>query len=269
MPAHHDDEAELRRLVTEPPTATGRVSSFMALVSDARRVAWREQTSGELIGGPAERLAQGAIWAGSLLYLVLVDQIGNCFRNPDRTVPFDKREFFRGMQHFADPTPPPEELFALYALRCSFAHRYSAANLGEGRDAVSLHHRFQLLWEPETALIGGLDDGVEWDGKYNRAALTARITRVNLYAVEEMVERMIGGVQRTVQMYGGRALATNTWAEFFTQYTFDVTPRPALSDAQVPGGSPVLDMTPIPTESPAASGVPAGYHDRWLQPPER
>jgi hypothetical protein len=82
-------------------------------------------------------------WLGALGYMVMLDQIGECFRPTDADSPgAGTPDFIKALTYFADEVRDPERQ-ALYALRCCFAHDYSLVNIPAGKGALDrqrLHH---------------------------------------------------------------------------------------------------------------------------------
>ena len=122
------------------------VSNFWALVRDARLIADRDLESGDPNNPP--RAPKESIWPSSLLYMVLMDQIGTAFEPRGEHPEYPGQGFRNALDLFATKVMPlsTDEQAALYALRCSFAHDYSLVNVPSNSRRVELFHLFQLVW---------------------------------------------------------------------------------------------------------------------------
>ena len=175
-------------LTVRPPAAGPSVwvSSFSAVVRDSRLATGRNLDSGEV---EQPELAGG--WLGALGYLVTLDQIGKCFRPKDlRRQPAHNAPLVKALTHFArDPTLSDNEILAIYALRCGFAHDYGLVSRSRvGRNAYRLNHRFLLFSDAGSPLVE-LPDPL-WDGEWSTSRFTSR-TKLNVRKLGDLVERIV------------------------------------------------------------------------------
>ena len=111
-------------------------SSLMACVWDARQATGRYHTSGDIRPGK-ELQAESRL--GALAYLIMLEQVGECFQRSTGPGDSSKRWVARALRAFTDLPDP--EIDALYALRCCFAHNYGLVNRHK---TTSLRHHFYL-----------------------------------------------------------------------------------------------------------------------------
>jgi hypothetical protein len=96
-------------------------SSLIALLADARGAAQRDQTTGDVVVG-----SESTSWLGAVGYLILLDQIGKCFKPLDNPAT-DAEPIIRALRNFSTIQDNPT-LQALYALRNALAHDYALFN---------------------------------------------------------------------------------------------------------------------------------------------
>lgn len=117
------------------------VSCLGAAYRDARLASGRNINSGEI-----ENPKISGNWAGALTYLIIADQVGTCFKRAGIDVGKDN-ELAVGLKHFSDASQ--DEVDALYALRCAFAHGYCLQNVFKKKNGSivtgPLTRRFFLL----------------------------------------------------------------------------------------------------------------------------
>jgi hypothetical protein len=204
-----------------PPTIDGYVSCFWALVRDARLVAKRDPDHGFPLYEETKRPLE-AIWGASLLYMVIIDQIGSSFETRGAPRP-NGNSFSMALRTFGVPVTPlsPADIDTLYALRCSFAHDYSLLNVPANRNRIpQLAHLFSVTWSFDRRLVER--PTTYWNGNTS-APLPIERTVVNLKAFEELVEGMIRQVQLAAES-GDLILAEGmTVKEFTERYSFRIT----------------------------------------------
>jgi hypothetical protein len=170
------------RAPAEGPTVW--VSSFSVVVRDARLASGRNLETGlvenvELVGN----------WLGALAYLVMLDQVGECFRptRPHR-LPVHNASLVKALTYFA-PSLTDDQALAVYALRCAFAHDYGLVNRSQGgRNSGRLNHRFLLLSDALSPLVDCPDP--LWDGDWSTSRDSKR-TRINVRALGDLAERIV------------------------------------------------------------------------------
>jgi hypothetical protein len=135
-------------------------SAFSAIVRDAREATGRDLDTGEV-----ENEARAGNWLGTLGYLVLLDQVGGCFEpafGPQRE-PANRTAFVKALTLFT-PRLSDDDILALYALRCAFAHEYALTNYR--RNQPRLTHRF-LLRDEDSAAPVVEHPQMPWHGSYS------------------------------------------------------------------------------------------------------
>jgi hypothetical protein len=155
----HTHLALARHLITSPvddPVSGLRyVSGFVAALGDARASSGRDEN-----GVVVDEDVTGH-WLGAVAWMVLLDQIGTCFRHtPPGTTPTAAcgRSLLDAL-HWWYRELPEREAKALYALRCAFAHDYSLWNKNStdpelqhcfvvDRDPVRFVHLATVQWNP-------------------------------------------------------------------------------------------------------------------------
>jgi hypothetical protein len=198
-----------------------------------------------------------------MLYLVLIDQVGSCFRRyGHREAPQGTGNSFRtALKHFGTPTVAnsTDAQFALWALRCSFAHKYAATNVQQS--PYPMDHLFELTWSPSRADVSVVTlPSRHWNGDVGAVAPS---TRVNLFYVEELGEHVIRRV-RAAARRGALEPLCNV-AELHRIYRFEVTSishqagsiwrsSPRLGPRAVPG-----TVSSIQVGSVAVSGSPGPW----------
>lgn len=173
-----EQEAIARHLAFPPDP--DRVSGLVAVLRDARGATGRHIDA--LDPGPPERPAS---WLGALGYLIFLEHVGRCLR-PKSALPMKVEPLVKALSFFT--VLGEREAFALYALRCGFAHSYSLWNRprrGTPERRALLTHHFKLLVEgggPVVALGTQL-----WDGNPpSRGPLNW--TTVDLWALGDLAE---------------------------------------------------------------------------------
>lgn len=121
QPPWPNDEAiaafiDIRRQPDSPPYW---VSCFSAIVRDARAASERNVDTGAVARTPSD-----TAWLGALAYMVMLDQVGDCFQiaGSPRTGP----PLMSALRSFTDLNE--SDAAAVYALRCSLAHDYALVN---------------------------------------------------------------------------------------------------------------------------------------------
>jgi hypothetical protein len=94
-------------------------TAFTAVLRDARGITKRDPDTGRL--DPEVKHGHLGSWLGALGYMVLLDQIGRCFK-PKRDAPEQGPPMVKALKHFSGLTD--EKTCAIFALRCAFAHDY-------------------------------------------------------------------------------------------------------------------------------------------------
>jgi hypothetical protein len=197
-------------------------SLFWALVRDARLTANRDLDTGLQLETNWSQPKQ-LIWPSSLLYMVLMDQMGTAFQ-PKGSSPKHTQGFRNALDLFATKVAPltEEDQAALYALRCSFAHDYSLINIPGDQKRSDLFHLFKLIWTPDPSEALIELPPIPWDGTLGLGTPNYR-TVVNLWKFEELAESVVGHVQelaRADELELGSGLTPH---EFAIRYGMNVS----------------------------------------------
>jgi hypothetical protein len=136
-----------------------------------------------------------AAWPSTLMYLILVDQVGKVIR-PASSAPRDKSDDLRIALGEFDSALDEIDRDMMYALRCAFGHEFAMANPGPYPDGAvgPLRHRFQLVESTEQKLV--VYHG-QWNGKYGSACVGGP-TEVNLTELANVVERVVSDIEQRV-----------------------------------------------------------------------
>ncbi len=174
----------------EPYRKNGIVyfSGFSGALIEARDAANRRED-----GSKIQNIKHGA-WLAAIGYFALLEQIGNCFRPKETSIRVHGNEngikkalkFFSGLSK--------EEIDALYALRCAFAHDFSLSNI-KTLTSKSAHH-FRVTEGAGTPLV--LFPKEPWDGNYQNIK-PETTTTVNLELFGDMVEDLIINLKQMAQ----------------------------------------------------------------------
>ncbi len=114
-------------------------SSLTAALRDARQNTGRNLETGEDLD--SNKNEKSGNWLGAIGYLIILDQIGKCYK-PKKSIQYkDLSPIQRSLKYFTHHSDL--EINAIYALRNGFAHDYSTSN--SNAKYVSYQHQFTLL----------------------------------------------------------------------------------------------------------------------------
>jgi len=184
-------------------------SSLIALLGDARGAAERDAETGLVRPGKLS-----TSWLGAAGYLILLDQVGTCFKLKGPDVRGDN-PISRALLYFSQVQDDPT-LDALYALRNALAHDYSLFNAYTKHS--SHRHAFNFCADTVSPLV--TLPAVPWSGVYDLSTLTPpdQTTMVNLRKVGDLAEEVVASLRRhhdAGQLMIGPPL---TVAEFHVRY---------------------------------------------------
>lgn len=163
-------------LSDQPPVANIKITSgFAKCVKDARSATGRVPETGEKVPG-----AGHGRWLGAIGYMALLDQIGTSFR-PSATDVVEGNSIRKALQYFSALSC--DEIDALYAMRCAFAHDFSLYNINVDRPRLT--HCFRL--EPGPAQPVVTLPATRWDGDFSTRS-TDNTTIIRLEAFGDLVE---------------------------------------------------------------------------------
>lgn len=163
----------------------GKLVYFSALIAgirDARRFTGRNFETGQIeiydsnING---------CWLGAIGYLIILDQIGKCFKPLmfSNDFPANSSSILRTLKYFSDLSD--DEIYSIYALRCSLAHEYGLYNINKKSPALT--HHFTLRANLVTPLIELPKD--QWDGEISTRTIQ-NCTIINLLSLGNLVEEI-------------------------------------------------------------------------------
>jgi hypothetical protein len=127
---------------------------------------------------------------GALGYFALLDLIGTCLtrKGLNQESPDGDASFIHALETFGGLTR--EEISALYALRCAFAHDFSLYNVHPRKPELT--HYFQLRVGADAPLV--LPAKMPWDGDYRRTPPECA-TAVGLKRIGDLVEHIYANLQ--------------------------------------------------------------------------
>jgi hypothetical protein len=206
-----DENTAITRHLNERPPINGiqYKSSLIALLGDARGAAERNAVTGLVEPGK-----QSASWLGAAGYLILLDQIGTCFKLKGPEVQADNA-ITRALMYFSH-IQDNATLDALYGLRNALAHDYALFNPHATNPAR--RHAFNFCADAVSPLVR-LPVAV-WSGDYDPDKLIPReqTTMVNLRRIGDLAEEVVAALRRYHQ--AGRLMIRPplTVAEFHVRY---------------------------------------------------
>ena len=168
------------------PMEVGYVSTFTAAVREARSLTGRDLDSGVL--DPAARPT--ALWAGSTVYLILLEQVGKSLRPKGGKRSAHEYELEKAIRQFAPSSATPRERKVLYALRCAWVHEFGLFN--KNPKNVAYQHCFGLEDDLSASLVKW--PGRRWDGDTMSAGATTSTT-VGLPALGNLTEEVVRSVR--------------------------------------------------------------------------
>jgi len=123
-------------------------------------------------------------WLGTIGYLSLLDQIGGCFKKVNGpTIDLNKSGIIKALKNFSSLND--NEIYAIYALRNSFAHDYSLQNVD-----VRACYQHQFTVDNSSTAPAIILPQEKWDGSmYSRNS--KNVTYINLQALGDIVEQVV------------------------------------------------------------------------------
>jgi len=162
-------------------------SPLVAVLQEARKMTGRDEKTGKKV----KNVSHGS-WLGSVGYMITIDQIGDKFYLPDREDGIKEISgvlsrsienvcsFVKALANFSHLSN--EEIFALYALRCSFVHDYFLYNIGNKH----FTHHFIVTQGEENIVILPEEN---WDGDLKNRTDKNKTT-ISLEALGDLVEEI-------------------------------------------------------------------------------
>jgi hypothetical protein len=148
-------------------------SGIVAALRDARKTTNRNQDTGEKIPN-----THHGSWLGAIGYLVLLNQIGNCFK-PKNIAGVRENSIVKALKYFTNLND--NEINAIYALRCSFAHDYSLTNIN--RNPLR-QHRFNVCVGDNFVVLLAKNP---WNGDMQNKDRN-NITTISLEGLADLIE---------------------------------------------------------------------------------
>jgi hypothetical protein len=161
------------------------VSTFVLALREARSCLGRDIDSGRSSSGTPTHL-----WAGSVVYLVLLEQIGESLRPKGSRDVNREKKLERAIRQFTPGRTTPYQRNALYALRCAFAHEFGLFNINHS--SQSYQHVFRLDDDPTCPIVKR--PARRWSGDYNDTGI-AMSTTVGLIALGDLTEEVVRSVR--------------------------------------------------------------------------
>lgn len=200
LPAYTPERIQqiiFRHVDVQNTAPDGYASSFWAAARDARAVAGRDLDTGMSSKPPVAK------WGAALQYMILIDHIASALTlkspvaNPPHR-PNEQTPWLVAMATFGSLVNPALQLhqvYALYALRCCFAHDYSLINEPDKVRVKNddkrrlLTHAFTLDWSPEVWLVRVPGDRFNDNGELTQA------TWINLLAWIDLCEDILSNIR--------------------------------------------------------------------------
>jgi hypothetical protein len=219
----------LKRCLSTELAGDGGFSAFSAGVRDARRMTGRDESTGK--PGTSYRPES---WLGTLGYMAVLDHVGDTLK-PRRQPTLPMKGIKRALGYFANDLAE-DHIWALYALRCSFAHDYglinrpTKADMSDPKRRAKMTHWFTVTDSPSRPLV--TIPSPRWNGKFlkDRVKNERSWTWVNLPKFGDRTE----GIIKDLQMRADAGMLTLTIPFDSYQRRYAMGIRPDLS----PGSSP-------------------------------
>jgi hypothetical protein len=151
-------------------------SGFVHALKEARSETGRDTQSGTKLPS-----SHGS-WLGAVGYFALLDQVGKCFK-PRNMTQRTGNAIQQALGHFTNLSA--NEIDALYALRCAFAHDYSLYNINQKNPTMM--HNF-IVGQGASPLMTMAR--VPWNGDLQNQVADCK-TSVSLEAFADVVEQVV------------------------------------------------------------------------------
>jgi len=200
--AHLND----RPPITLPDGTKIKVTSGLwACVCDTRNFTGRD-SAGKVIDFEKCRS-----WLGNIGYLVLLDQIGSCFKDRNKAIETGS-SIQTALKYFSNISQ--DEVDAIYALRCALAHDYSLVNKNASR--LNLQHQFALTGGTGTLMVNPLQP---WDGDMLNRSQNNQ-TLIDLQQLGNLVEDVYAKVLELASRSELEVVLAGGKNELIARYTF-------------------------------------------------
>lgn len=194
----------------DPEQPSEYVSTFNAALRDARVVCGRDVNAGAPLGATPT-----ALWAGTLVYFALLDQIGDTLRPVGGRLIKRESSIERALRFFS-PATTKRQRQALYGLRNAFAHEFGLINVNLSRPEYT--HAFAVDDSVGGSLIRW--PARRWDGDLGTLKGRNR-TVVSLPAFGDTCEEVVRSVR--VHSNKTRLRSLVPVSELQRRYAFRIT----------------------------------------------
>lgn len=178
-------------------------TSFLALLEDARAASGRDVATGVVI----DELRTGH-WLGAVGYLILLDQIGKCFKPKAAARTNGGAAIVHCLNYWA-PGLSDREVQAIYGLRNALAHDYSV--FGPGK----VKHLYRLDRQVGQGVVRF--GKTQWDGNYDQIPADCE-TLVSLRELGELGEDIVRAVRAASTSSAIEILLLGGSDELLTRY---------------------------------------------------
>lgn len=181
------------------------VSGFWACVCDTRNFTGRD-SAGKVVDFDKCRS-----WLGNVGYLVLLDQIGSCFKDRNKAVETGS-SIQKALKYFS--TISQDSVDAIYALRCALAHDYSLVNKNSAK--LNLQHQFALTGGTVNLIVKPLQP---WDGDMLNRSQNNQ-TLIDLQQLGNLVEDVYAKILELASRNELEVVLVGGKNELIARYTF-------------------------------------------------
>ena len=182
-------------------------------LKEARMVTGRNLKSGEL-----ENESGSHKWLGAIAYLLIVDQIGECYKKSLNTPPLAESSFRKALHYFSDLSQGDSKI--LYGLRSSLVHNYSLVSRyrSDQNSQWDYCYLFELEADGDSSLINIPQE--EWTGNISLMDRKKHSTRIILKKIGDLVEEIY---KEIINLHGNQQLEINMAPEdLIKRFTFTV-----------------------------------------------
>jgi len=213
----------LNRCLRTELSGDGTFSAFSGGVRDARRMTGRDPGSGKP-GVPYNPES----WLGTLGYMAVLDHVGDTLKPRGRaTLPMTGIR--RALHYFASDLED-DQIWALYALRCSFAHDYGLINrptralISNAARRAAMTHWFAVTASPSRPLV--TVPSPRWNGRFlsDPVANEKFWTWVSLPKFGDRAEEIIKNLQERGS--AGALTITIPFENYRRRYAMGIRPDP-------------------------------------------
>jgi hypothetical protein len=195
-----------------------RASCLTMAIRDARLISNRDMTTGEVTLSILAPLFPNK-WPAALLYLILLEQIGTCFKNKNIQA-VDGNPIYKALKNFT--TLGDNECRAIEALRHSFAHSYSLCNVkldNKNKIVQDRTHIYTLVADETTPLIAL--PTTPWQATFSSKS-QGQGTKINIWKLGDFVEETFKTVKKEYHSDNIELILKDGETELKTRFTTTV-----------------------------------------------